>query len=166
MCDQSERCEAEPEVGPCRAAFPHWYYDRKTGSCQSFVYGGCRGNQNNYASEELCKASCAGVYLCPLRHVCVCDTCVYLCDTADVSSVQTSLFFPPRKAISRLQVTQELLLLLLLLRLLSLTVVCVFPQTACPLPTRVPAVLPFPSSTTTPRLTPANCLHMEVAWAT
>ncbi|XP_049431975.1 kunitz-type protease inhibitor 2 isoform X2 [Epinephelus fuscoguttatus] len=56
--DFAERCEAEPEVGPCRAAFQHWYYNRKTGSCQPFIYGGCRGNKNNYITKESCMTTC------------------------------------------------------------------------------------------------------------
>ncbi|XP_056295328.1 kunitz-type protease inhibitor 2 isoform X1 [Pseudoliparis swirei] len=59
--DFTERCGAEPQVGPCRAAFEHWFYNGKTGSCQSFIYGGCRGNQNNYVSKESCMATCTGV---------------------------------------------------------------------------------------------------------
>ncbi|TNN32110.1 Kunitz-type protease inhibitor 1 [Liparis tanakae] len=55
-----QRCGAEPQVGPCRAAFEHWFYNGKTGSCQSFIYGGCRGNQNNYVSKESCMATCTG----------------------------------------------------------------------------------------------------------
>ncbi|KAM7398772.1 hypothetical protein PAMP_018086 [Pampus punctatissimus] len=56
--DFAELCEAEPVVGPCRAALQHWYYNSKTGSCQSFIYGGCRGNKNNYISKESCVATC------------------------------------------------------------------------------------------------------------
>uniref|UniRef100_A0A672H640 BPTI/Kunitz inhibitor domain-containing protein n=1 Tax=Salarias fasciatus TaxID=181472 RepID=A0A672H640_SALFA len=54
-------CEAEPEAGPCRAAFQRWFYDRSTGSCRTFVYGGCRGNKNNYPSEDSCVSSCPAV---------------------------------------------------------------------------------------------------------
>ncbi|XP_060929822.1 kunitz-type protease inhibitor 2 [Limanda limanda] len=57
--DYAERCGAEPEVGPCRAAFQHWFYSRHTGTCQSFIYGGCRGNKNNHISQESCMAACA-----------------------------------------------------------------------------------------------------------
>ncbi|XP_054452381.1 kunitz-type protease inhibitor 2 [Anoplopoma fimbria] len=57
--DYAEHCGAEPQVGPCRAAFQHWYYNSETGSCQSFIYGGCRGNKNNYVSKESCMATCA-----------------------------------------------------------------------------------------------------------
>ncbi|XP_076591980.1 kunitz-type protease inhibitor 2 [Chaetodon auriga] len=56
--DFAERCGAEPLVGPCRAAFRRWYYNTETSSCQSFIYGGCKGNNNNYDSKESCMAAC------------------------------------------------------------------------------------------------------------
>uniref|UniRef100_A0A3Q1AGZ1 BPTI/Kunitz inhibitor domain-containing protein n=1 Tax=Amphiprion ocellaris TaxID=80972 RepID=A0A3Q1AGZ1_AMPOC len=58
----TEHCEAELQVGPCRAAFRRWYYDREAGSCQSFTYGGCKGNKNNYVDEESCMVTCSGKY--------------------------------------------------------------------------------------------------------
>uniref|UniRef100_A0A3Q4B4Y8 BPTI/Kunitz inhibitor domain-containing protein n=1 Tax=Mola mola TaxID=94237 RepID=A0A3Q4B4Y8_MOLML len=63
---QSERCGAEPDVGPCKAAFQHWYYNRETTSCQPFIYGGCSGNKNNYVSKESCTAACTGK-----KHTCL-----------------------------------------------------------------------------------------------
>ncbi|TDH15527.1 hypothetical protein EPR50_G00032310 [Perca flavescens] len=56
--DFAERCGAEPDGGNCRAAFKHWYYNSKTGSCQTFLYGGCQGNKNNYFTEKECIAAC------------------------------------------------------------------------------------------------------------
>ncbi|KAM3616548.1 uncharacterized protein V6R79_019647 [Siganus canaliculatus] len=56
--DVAERCGAEPEMGPCRAMFQRWFYNRETGMCQNFIYGGCRGNKNNYDSKESCMAAC------------------------------------------------------------------------------------------------------------
>lgn len=56
--DFAELCGAEPQVGPCRAAFQRWYYNTKTSSCHSFIYGGCKGNKNNHASQESCMAAC------------------------------------------------------------------------------------------------------------
>lgn len=47
-----------PDPGPCRAAFTMFYYDASTSTCQSFIYGGCRGNNNRYSSLEECMASC------------------------------------------------------------------------------------------------------------
>ena len=40
---ESERCRLSPEVGPCKAAFVRYYYDRPEGLCKSFVWGGCNG---------------------------------------------------------------------------------------------------------------------------
>ncbi|XP_008286248.1 kunitz-type protease inhibitor 2 [Stegastes partitus] len=57
--EYAEHCEAELQVGPCRAAFRRWYYNREAGSCQQFTYGGCKGNKNNYVSEEHCVATCS-----------------------------------------------------------------------------------------------------------
>ncbi|XP_072548158.1 kunitz-type protease inhibitor 2 [Salminus brasiliensis] len=50
------KCQAEPQVGPCRASMPRFYY--RDGTCQQFTYGGCHGNQNNYVSEEECMKNC------------------------------------------------------------------------------------------------------------
>uniref|UniRef100_A0AAX7TFB3 BPTI/Kunitz inhibitor domain-containing protein n=1 Tax=Astatotilapia calliptera TaxID=8154 RepID=A0AAX7TFB3_ASTCA len=56
--DKSEYCEAKPETGPCRASLRHWYYNRETGNCEMFMYGGCRGNKNNYPTRESCMQTC------------------------------------------------------------------------------------------------------------
>uniref|UniRef100_A0A7N9ASL9 Kunitz-type protease inhibitor 1-like n=1 Tax=Mastacembelus armatus TaxID=205130 RepID=A0A7N9ASL9_9TELE len=54
-------CLAPVKVGPCRAAFPRWHYNAVTGSCERFLFGGCRANNNNYLSQEECEAACRGV---------------------------------------------------------------------------------------------------------
>uniref|UniRef100_A0A673C4G4 BPTI/Kunitz inhibitor domain-containing protein n=1 Tax=Sphaeramia orbicularis TaxID=375764 RepID=A0A673C4G4_9TELE len=54
----TERCKAELQVGPCRAAFQRWYFNSLTGRCQRFIYGGCKGNKNNYENEESCRSMC------------------------------------------------------------------------------------------------------------
>ncbi|XP_061684507.1 kunitz-type protease inhibitor 2 [Syngnathoides biaculeatus] len=56
--EYSERCEAEPAAGPCRAAFRHWYYDSRLRQCKMFIYGGCGGNKNNYDSQKSCLDAC------------------------------------------------------------------------------------------------------------
>ncbi|XP_062274553.1 kunitz-type protease inhibitor 2 [Scomber scombrus] len=63
----AELCGAEPVVGPCRAAFQRWFYSSKTGGCQSFVYGGCQGNKNNYKNQESCMSTCATVNVLPSK---------------------------------------------------------------------------------------------------
>lgn len=56
----SEPCGLSPEQGHCRAAFPKFYYDPSSASCQSFLYGGCGGNANNFDSVEECMNRCSG----------------------------------------------------------------------------------------------------------
>lgn len=54
-------CRAPVKVGPCRAHFPRWHYNASTGTCQKFVFGGCKQNKNNYLSENECMSACRGV---------------------------------------------------------------------------------------------------------
>ncbi|MFH4974442.1 hypothetical protein AB6A40_001151 [Gnathostoma spinigerum] len=35
-----------------------WYYDSSEGRCTQFWYGGCDGNENNFASKEQCETIC------------------------------------------------------------------------------------------------------------
>ncbi|KAJ6663853.1 hypothetical protein lerEdw1_009933 [Lerista edwardsae] len=58
--DFEEFCAVPEETGPCRAAFPRWHFDVETQTCKTFIYGGCRGNKNNYDLEETCLKRCAG----------------------------------------------------------------------------------------------------------
>uniref|UniRef100_R4G7H0 KP-Ech-3 n=1 Tax=Echiopsis curta TaxID=529692 RepID=R4G7H0_9SAUR len=55
-----EFCAAPRVVGPCRASFLRWYFDLESRTCKMFVYGGCRGNKNNYLFEEHCWSQCTG----------------------------------------------------------------------------------------------------------
>ncbi|XP_073497552.1 kunitz-type protease inhibitor 2 [Phyllobates terribilis] len=58
--DFKEYCAAPAYTGPCRAAFKRWYYDSSTGTCQTFVFGGCKPKSNNYMTETDCKDMCSG----------------------------------------------------------------------------------------------------------
>uniref|UniRef100_A0A098LWM5 Kunitz 2 n=1 Tax=Eublepharis macularius TaxID=481883 RepID=A0A098LWM5_EUBMA len=46
-------------IGRCRAAFPRWWYNATSQVCQEFMFGGCRGNANNFLSEKECLQTCA-----------------------------------------------------------------------------------------------------------
>ncbi|KAL6078867.1 hypothetical protein STEG23_020309 [Scotinomys teguina] len=60
-----EYCVPKAVTGPCRAAFPRWYYDAEKNSCERFTYGGCQGNKNNHLSQETCIQRCSGKQVYP-----------------------------------------------------------------------------------------------------
>lgn len=55
--DPPSRCELKPDPGPCEAAFPGWYFDPDTGTCEEFIWGGCDGTLP-FETLESCQASC------------------------------------------------------------------------------------------------------------
>ena len=36
-------CDLIPQVGPCNAAIPIYYYDQDSMKCVQFIWGGCEG---------------------------------------------------------------------------------------------------------------------------
>lgn len=54
-----EVCMLEQETGPCRGFFQRWHYVPTEGICASFIYGGCRGNRNNFLTEKECLDVCS-----------------------------------------------------------------------------------------------------------
>lgn len=51
-------CDLPKKVGPYRAGKPRYYYNSQQNNCVFFLYGGCRGNQNNFRTIEGCEAAC------------------------------------------------------------------------------------------------------------
>ena len=53
-------CNLPKVTGPCRAAFRRWYFNKAKGICERFIYGGCRGNANNFRTKQECEQKCKG----------------------------------------------------------------------------------------------------------
>ncbi|XP_077314900.1 WAP, Kazal, immunoglobulin, Kunitz and NTR domain-containing protein 2 [Lithobates pipiens] len=51
-------CNYPALQGPCKAYEPRWAYNKLLSQCQSFIYGGCGGNENNFESKEMCEDMC------------------------------------------------------------------------------------------------------------
>ena len=54
-----KKCTLPPKTGPCKAAFRRFYYNASSGTCKRFVYGGCKGNANNFTTLKTCQNACA-----------------------------------------------------------------------------------------------------------
>ncbi|XP_061666584.1 WAP, Kazal, immunoglobulin, Kunitz and NTR domain-containing protein 2 [Syngnathoides biaculeatus] len=65
----SAPCDLPSLQGPCKAYEPRWAYSSSLRQCQSFIYGGCGGNDNNFESKEACEE------MCPYRKGHNCKTC-------------------------------------------------------------------------------------------
>ncbi|XP_062981507.1 low-density lipoprotein receptor-related protein 11 [Elgaria multicarinata webbii] len=57
-----DKCLAPPAAGPCNGHFPRWHFDAFLGSCRHFIYGGCKGNENNFLQESDCLDECVKVH--------------------------------------------------------------------------------------------------------
>ncbi|KAJ4449653.1 hypothetical protein ANN_01057 [Periplaneta americana] len=57
-----ERCDAVPDVGPCKGYVYKWYFNSNVSQCLTFVYGGCSSNGvgNIFDSEAECLHFCLG----------------------------------------------------------------------------------------------------------
>ena len=57
----SDKCQLEPETGPCIKNIPRWFYNTSVMQCEEFVYGGCHGNSNRFLTRDLCEKECSDV---------------------------------------------------------------------------------------------------------
>ena len=58
-CFESSKCDLDPEIGPCYAAIPKFYFDKNEGKCKEFTWGGCDGVVPFDTMEECEKCECS-----------------------------------------------------------------------------------------------------------
>ncbi|XP_014488091.1 PREDICTED: trypsin inhibitor-like [Dinoponera quadriceps] len=51
-------CDEPLMTGPCRAHTITYGYNPAQKKCVEFVYGGCKGNDNNFPTLEACEKAC------------------------------------------------------------------------------------------------------------
>ncbi|KAI8125571.1 hypothetical protein FF38_14330 [Lucilia cuprina] len=51
-------CSQPKEIGPCRKSDLQFFYNAETKACEQFFYGGCRGNDNRFNTQEECEQLC------------------------------------------------------------------------------------------------------------
>ncbi|XP_042879578.1 uncharacterized protein LOC122258000 [Penaeus japonicus] len=58
------RCSQPLAKGMCRASFKRFFYNASADQCQEFIFGGCLGNDNNFANLEECQQECQNTDIC------------------------------------------------------------------------------------------------------
>lgn len=53
-----EYCFQPKDEGACQEYTSRYYYNRETGTCELFNYGGCKGNKNNFLTVKSCQLVC------------------------------------------------------------------------------------------------------------
>ncbi|CAF0865986.1 unnamed protein product [Rotaria sordida] len=56
--ERKHKCMQPLEPGPCTKFMDRFYFDVTTRKCSKFQYGGCRGNENNFMTQDECEAMC------------------------------------------------------------------------------------------------------------
>ncbi|XP_061392664.1 inter-alpha-trypsin inhibitor-like [Musca vetustissima] len=57
--DGNSLCALPPSrTGMCRARIPAWSFNGETEQCEKFIFGGCGGNLNRFASQSRCEEQC------------------------------------------------------------------------------------------------------------
>ncbi|KAI0233884.1 Carboxypeptidase inhibitor SmCI [Lamellibrachia satsuma] len=75
-------CDLPKRTGHCLAYIPRWFYNKNTGQCVKFVYGGCGGNMNNFETAAECRRMCP----CPRF---TCDKTCEFCHELDKNGCRT-----------------------------------------------------------------------------
>ncbi|XP_051835938.1 protein AMBP [Antechinus flavipes] len=63
---KEDSCHLEKDIGPCRGMTKRYFYNVSSMTCETFFYGGCLGNGNNFKSEKECLQTCRTEAACRL----------------------------------------------------------------------------------------------------
>ncbi|XP_063000865.1 protease inhibitor 4-like [Elgaria multicarinata webbii] len=74
-------CHLPADVGPCKAFKVRYFYNPASNRCETFIYGGCKGNKNNFETLEQCQKTCVvgKPGLCPKPPKDIITTCDVKC---------------------------------------------------------------------------------------
>ncbi|NXI62571.1 EPPI protein, partial [Anseranas semipalmata] len=51
-------CHLPAAPGPCGGRELRFFYNVTSGRCETFPYGGCEGNPNNFGTRAACRRAC------------------------------------------------------------------------------------------------------------
>ncbi|GMR39632.1 hypothetical protein PMAYCL1PPCAC_09827, partial [Pristionchus mayeri] len=60
--NSDEICQEKKEEGQCKGVFPRYWFDSERGVCERFTFTGCKGNRNQFMTDEECKRACVPGY--------------------------------------------------------------------------------------------------------
>uniref|UniRef100_A0A8C5KYA3 Protein AMBP n=1 Tax=Jaculus jaculus TaxID=51337 RepID=A0A8C5KYA3_JACJA len=63
---KEDSCQLGYSAGPCLGLIERYFYNGSSMACETFQYGGCLGNGNNFVSEKECLQTCRTVAACNL----------------------------------------------------------------------------------------------------
>ncbi|NXJ79041.1 AMBP protein, partial [Trogon melanurus] len=66
MGNKEDSCRLSRDPGPCSGMLSRFFYNSSSMACETFLYGGCLGNGNNFYSEKECLQACRTEAACRL----------------------------------------------------------------------------------------------------
>uniref|UniRef100_A0A8D2KSP8 Protein AMBP n=1 Tax=Varanus komodoensis TaxID=61221 RepID=A0A8D2KSP8_VARKO len=64
--EEADDCRKPMDTGPCLGMEQRYFYNATSQTCDSFYFGGCMGNKNNFLSERACLQTCRTEAACRL----------------------------------------------------------------------------------------------------
>ncbi|CAI4228287.1 unnamed protein product [Auanema sp. JU1783] len=60
--NSEEICQEPKSEGQCGGTFPRYWYNSNTTQCERFIFTGCKGNRNQFETDEECQRICQAGY--------------------------------------------------------------------------------------------------------